>query len=417
MRWSQLFIKTRRQAVAGETAANARLLIQAGYVHKVMAGVYAYLPLGKRVLDNISAIIRQEMNAIGGLELQMTALQPKELWQRTDRWDDDRVDNWFKTRLKNGNELGVGLTHEEPVIDALGEHLQSYKDFPVLVYQIQNKFRNELRAKSGLLRGREFVMKDMYSFAADPDQHEQVYQTVLAAYSKIYERLGIGDITYRTFADGGIFTDKFSDEFQALSSVGEDDILVDRAKKLAVNQEIIGSAGFDKLGLNPAELQAEKGVEVGNTFHLETKYTDALGVNYTDSSGRQRPIYMGCYGIGISRLVGLLAEHFADDKGLAWPDSVAPFRVQLLSLGQDDQISEAAEKLYAGWRQKGVEVLYDDRPASPGEKLADSELLGIPRRVIVGRSYLEKSRFEFAERKNLSKPELLTEDELFAKIY
>lgn len=411
-----MFTKTRREVSSSEAAANARLLIQAGYIHKEMAGVYAYLPLGKRVLDKIASIVRQEMNGIGGLEVQMTVLQPKELWQKTGRWDDNKIDNWFKTRLKNGSELGVGLTHEEPIVDAVGEYLKSYKDLPLLIYQIQNKFRNELRAKSGLLRGREFVMKDMYSFAASPRQHDEIYQTVLEAYGRVYARLGIGEITFRTFADGGIFTDKFSDEFQTISPVGEDTILVDRSKKVAVNQEIMRSPGLAKLGLNTDSMEKARGVEVGNTFHLETKYTDALGVNFTDAEGKQQPVYMGCYGIGISRLMGLLAEHFADDKGLSWPDGVAPFKVHLLSLGQDKKIIEAADGLYDLLNSKQVEVFYDDRPARPGEKLADSELLGIPHRLIVGHRFLQDGRFEYAARRDLSKAGLLTEEQIFATI-
>ncbi len=411
-----MFTKTRREVSSSEAAANARLLIQAGYIHKEMAGVYAYLPLGKRVLDKIANIVRQEMNGIGGLEVQMTVLQPKELWQKTGRWDDNKIDNWFKTRLKNGSELGVGLTHEEPIVDAVGEYLKSYKDLPLLIYQIQNKFRNELRAKSGLLRGREFVMKDMYSFAASPRQHDEIYQTVLEAYGRVYARLGIGEITFRTFADGGIFTDKFSDEFQTISPVGEDTILVDRSKKVAVNQEIMRSPGLAKLGLNTDSMENARGVEVGNTFHLETKYTDALGVNFTDAEGKQQPVYMGCYGIGISRLMGLLAEHFADDKGLSWPDGVAPFKVHLLSLGQDKKIIEAADGLYDLFNSKQVEVFYDDRPARPGEKLADSELLGIPHRLVVGHRFLQDGRFEYAARRDLSKAGLLTEEQIFATI-
>jgi prolyl-tRNA synthetase len=238
MRASNLFTKTRKNAPADETARNAQLLMRAGYVHKMMAGVYAYMPLGKRVLDNISTIIREEMDGVGGQEVQMTALQPKELWEKTDRWDDKKVDNWFKTRLANGTELGVGLSHEEPIVDSLHPFVGSYKDLPLYVYQIQTKFRNELRAKSGLLRGREFIMKDMYSFARTQAEHDVLYEKVAAAYLRVFERLGLGDSTYRTYADGGYFTEKFSDEFQTVSPIGEDTIYIDEAKRLAVNKEI-----------------------------------------------------------------------------------------------------------------------------------------------------------------------------------
>src|SRR5690606_18565386 len=234
MKLSQLFTKTRKDAPADETAKNAQLLIQAGFIHKEMAGVYAYTPLGLRVLENIKQIVREEMNAVGGQEVQMTVLQPKDLFEKTDRWDDEKVDNWFKTKLVNGSELGMGLTHEEPIVDALKDYINSYKDLPIYVYQIQSKFRNELRAKSGLLRGREFTMKDMYSLARSQKEHDELYEKAAKAYTKVYDRLGIGDITYRTYADGGIFTKKFSDEYQTLSSIGEDIIYVHESKKIAV---------------------------------------------------------------------------------------------------------------------------------------------------------------------------------------
>ncbi|MGI0134283.1 MAG: proline--tRNA ligase, partial [Candidatus Micrarchaeaceae archaeon] len=222
MKMSELFTKTTKTVPADETAKTARLLIQAGFIHKEMAGVYAYLPLGLRVLENIKTIVREEMDAIGGQEVMMTALQPKELWERTNRWDDAVVDNWFKTKLKNGAELGVGLSHEEPLVNALSGYVQSYKDLPLLVYQIQTKFRNELRAQAGLLRGREFIMKDMYSFARSQAEHDELYEKVAAAYIRVYKRLGIGGVTFRTAADGGYFTERYSDEFQTISSIGED---------------------------------------------------------------------------------------------------------------------------------------------------------------------------------------------------
>ncbi|MEK7059397.1 MAG: aminoacyl--tRNA ligase-related protein [Patescibacteria group bacterium] len=383
MRLSQLFTKTSKTTPADETARNAQLLIQAGYVHKEMAGVYAYLPLGKKVLDNIAQIVREEMNAIGGQEVQMTVLQPRELWEKTDRWDDKKVDNWFKTKLANGTELGVGLTHEEPIVDALKDFVGSYKSLPVYVYQIQTKFRNELRAKSGLLRGREFAMKDMYSMARTQAEHDKLYEQVVEAYGRVYKRLGIGDATYRTFADGGIFTSKFSDEFQTISEIGEDTIYVDESKKLAINKEIYTDENLAKLGLNKADLVEKRGVEVGNIFSLESKYTDALDVYYTDDKGAQQSIIMGCYGIGISRLMGLLAEHFADDKGLVWPEAVAPAKVYLARLGDAPEVVKQADELYEWLGKAGVEVLYDDRDVRAGEKFADADLLGIPYRLVV----------------------------------
>lgn len=380
MRYSQLFTKTLRDAPADEVSKNAQLLIRSGFIHKEMAGVYAFLPLGKRVLDKISQIVREEMNAIGGQEVQMTALQPRELWEKTDRWDDKKVDNWFKTKLANGTELGVGLTHEEPIVDALKDFVSSYKDLPIYVYQIQSKFRNELRAKSGLLRGREFMMKDMYSLARTQEEHEELYEKAAEAYRKVYDRLGIGEITYRTYADGGIFTKRFSDEFQTISDIGEDTIFVHEQKRIAVNKEIMTDENLEKLQIEREELVEKRGVEVGNIFPLETKYTDALDVYYTDEKGEKQSIIMGCYGIGVSRLVGMLAEHFADDRGLVWPKSVAPFQVYLISIGKDEE----ASRIYSDLVSHGIEVLYDDRmDKKPGEKFADADLIGIPVRVVV----------------------------------
>jgi len=412
MRLSRLFTKTSKTAPADEVAKNAQLLIRAGFIHKEMAGVYAYMPLGLRVLEKIKQIIREEMNAVGGQEVMMTTLQPKDIWEKTDRWDDAKVDNWFKTKLVNGTELGVGLTHEEPIVDAISNYVNSYKDLPFSVYQIQNKFRNELRAKSGLSRGREFVMKDMYSFSATQEQHEAEYKKVVKAYFKIYDRLGLGDITYRTYADGGIFTSHFSDEFQTITDIGEDKVFVDEKKRIAINEEIMTDENLAKLGLNRADLVEKRGVEVGNTFHLESKYTDALGVYYNDEKGEQQSIIMGCYGIGVSRLMGVIAELYADDKGLVWPEVVAPYKVYLINIGDTKKYTD---DLYDELVGLGVEVLYDDRDARPGQKFADSELMGIPYRVTVSDRLIAAGNVELVERKN-SEQKLLTYEQLLAKL-
>lgn len=399
MKMSHLFTKTSKNVPADETARNAQLLIQAGFVHKEMAGVYAFLPLGKRVLDNISDIVREEMDGIGGQEVQMTVLQPKEIFEKTDRWDDAKVDNWFKTKLNNGTELGMGLTHEEPIVDSMKDFISSYKDLPVLVYQIQSKFRNELRAKSGLLRGREFTMKDMYSLTRTQEEHDEVYEKVAAAYARVYQRLGLGDITYRTFADGGIFTTKFSDEFQTISPIGEDTIYVHEAKKIAFNEEILTDEVLAKFGITRDELVEKRGVEVGNIFPLESKYSDALELFYADENGEDQSIIMGCYGIGISRLVGMLAEHFSDDKGLVWPVNVAPFKVIICQLGQDEAVAEYAYDMYRKLTDNGVAVLYDDRrDARPGEKFADADLLGIPYRIVISAKTVAAQKYEVKKR-------------------
>lgn len=414
MRVSQLFTRTSKTAPTDEVAKNAQLLIRAGFIHKEMAGVYAYLPLGIRVLENIKKIVREEMNAIGGQEVMMTTLQPKDIFEKTDRWDDKKVDNWFKTKLVNGTELGMGLTHEEPIVDALSGYVNSYKDLPIYVYQIQSKFRNELRAKSGLLRGREFVMKDMYSLARTQEEHEELYERAAEAYHRVYERLGIGTITYRTAADGGIFTKRFSDEFQTLSEIGEDTIYVHEEKRIAVNQEVYTDENLARLGLKKDELVERRGVEVGNIFPLETKYTDALDVFYTDETGKKQSIIMGCYGIGISRLMGVIAEHFSDEKGLVWPENIAPMLVYLVRIGGDDAISQADE-LYEELTSLDVEVLYDDRDERSGTKFADAELMGIPYRITVSDRLIEKSQYEFTSRIS-GETELLTHDQLLDKL-
>lgn len=382
MRLSQLFTKTAKNAPADETAKNAQLLIQAGYIHKEMAGVYAYLPLGLRVLENIVQIVREEMDAIGGQEISLTALQGKEVWEASGRWSDEVVDVWFRTKLANGSELGLAPTHEEPLTNLMKRFIDSYKDLPAYPYQFQTKFRNELRSKSGLMRGREFLMKDLYSFSRSQAEHEKFYDQAAEAYVKIFDRLGIGETTYKTFASGGSFS-KYSHEFQTVSEVGEDTIYVDETKKLAVNKEVYSDEVLAELGLNKDDLIEKTAVEVGNIFTLGTKYSDTLELVFTDDDGSVKSVYMGSYGIGPSRLMGLLAEHFADEKGLVWPLNVAPAKVYLARLGDDAEVVKQADELYESLTSNGVEVLYDDRDARAGEKFADADLLGIPYRVVV----------------------------------
>lgn len=410
MRSSQLFTKTRHDAPADETAKNAQLLIRAGYIHKEMAGVYAYLPLGLRVLNNVIQVIREEMNAIGGQEIEMTTLQSKELWQQTDRWDDDKVDNWFKTKINGGSEVGLSITHEEPITNMMKAFVSSYKDLPVYPYQFQTKFRNELRAKSGLMRGREFLMKDLYSLSRTEQEHNDFYEKISAAYSRVFERLGIGEITYKTFASGGIFA-KFSHEYQTLSPVGEDTVYVHKGKQIAINKEVYSDEVLAELGVNKDELEEQTAVEVGNIFTLGTRFSKPLDLTFTDENGKQQLVLMGSYGIGPSRLVGLLAEHFADEKGLVWSEDIAPFKVYLARLGESDAVVKAADELYEILQQKGVSVLYDDRDVRAGEKFADADLLGIPYRLVVSEKTLQNTTYELKKRTE-DTAQLLGQDEL-----
>jgi len=411
MRVSNLFTKTLKDAPADEVAKNAQLLIRAGFVYKEMAGVYAYLPLGKKVLENIIQIIREEIDNIGGNEISLTALQPSEAWKTTGRWDDAVLDVWFKTKLANGTELGLAPTHEEALTKLMKNYIHSYKDLPVYPYQFQIKFRNELRSKSGLMRGREFWMKDLYSFSRTQEEHDIFYEQASDAYIRIFERLGLGDSTFKTFASGGSFA-KFSHEYQTISPVGEDIIYLDRATGIAVNEEVYTDEVLAELGLNKDTLEQVKAVEVGNTFSLSTKFSDPLELNFTDENGISKPAIMGSYGIGPSRLMGLIAEHFADDKGLVWPVNVAPYKVYLVSIGN---ITNQANELYEELKAAGLTVLFDDRAERPGAKFADAELIGLPYRITISERLIEQGKLELTYR-NTSETVLLTLDELLAKI-
>lgn len=410
MRVSQLFTKTRKEAPADEQAKNAQLLIRAGYIHKEMAGVYTFLPLGLRVLENICQIIREEMNAVGGQELKLTALQDPEIWQATDRWDDEKVDVWFKTKLKNDSELGLGPTHEEPLIRAVKPFIKSYKDLPFLAYQIQTKFRNETRAKSGVMRGREFLMKDLYSFARTEAEHDELYEKIKQAYDKVYARLGIGEQTFLTFASGGMFS-QFSHEFQTVCEAGEDTIYLDRKKKIAINEEVNTDEVLSSLGLKRDDLEEVRAAEVGNIFTLKDKFSKPLGLTFVDEDDKEQTVLMGCYGIGPSRLVGVITELLADDRGLVWPEAVAPYKVYLARLGADEAVASKADALYAELEQAGIEVLYDDRDVRPGEKFADADLLGIPHRVVISPKTIEQDKVEWKAR-GLEQSELLSVEEL-----
>ena len=412
MRSSQLFTKTLKDAPSDEVAKNAQLLIRGGFIYKEMAGVYAYLPLGKRVLEKVIQIIREEMNSVGGNEISLTALQSSDVWKLSGRWDDEVMDVWFKTNLANGTELGLAPTHEEPLTKLMKSYIRSYKDLPVYPYQFQIKFRNEVRSKSGLMRGREFWMKDLYSFSRTQEEHDTFYEDISQAYFRVFERLGLGDLTYKTFASGGSFA-KYSHEFQTLSPVGEDTIYLNKEKGIAINEEVYTDEVLAELGVTKDELEEVKAVEVGNIFTLGTKYSDPLDLKFTDENGESKSVIMGSYGIGPSRLMGLIAEHFADDKGLVWPEAVAPFKVYLVSIGE--AATDKANELYDQLTAAGVEVLYDDRDERPGAKFADAELLGIPYRVTVSERLLEGGKFEFTPRSG-GESILLTPEELLAKL-
>ena len=411
MRLSKNFTRTIKQAPADEVARNAQLLIRAGYVHKTMAGVYSYLPLGLKVVENIKQIVREEMNKINSQELVMSTLQSKDLWQETGRWSDELVDVWFKSKLQDGTEVGFGWTHEEPIVDLLRNYLKSYKDLPISVYQFQNKLRNELRAKSGIMRGREFVMKDMYSVHASKEDLDKYYNAAIEAYKRCYDRFGIGDETYVTFASGGAFT-KFSHEFQTICDAGEDYIYLHRGKNIAVNEEVLDEA-VKELGIDRSELERVKTAEVGNIFNFGTQKSEEMRLVFTDAEGVEQYAYMGSYGIGITRVMGVIVEKFADDKGLIWPENIAPAKVYLVQIGSQSRAT--ADELYQKLQSAGIETIYDDRDERPGVKFADAELLGIPYRVTVSDRLLDDGKWEVSTRQT-GEQRLLTADELLATL-
>lgn len=393
MRLSKSFIKTLRDAPKDETAKSAGYLIRAGYIYKEMAGVYDYLPLGLKVIENIKSIVRDELNKIGGQEVLMSALQNPELWQKTDRWDDQKVDIWFKTELSAGGELGLAPTHEEPMTNMLKTYIKSYKDLPLAVYQFQTKFRNELRAKSGIMRTREFIMKDLYSFHTTEADLDRYYKEVEGAYARIYDRLGLGADTHETFASGGVFS-KYSHEYQTFIPVGEDTVYYNGDKSIVLNEEVLNDEVLSDLGVKREELQETRAAEVGNIFKLKFKYSEPLGLKISNENNEMQTVYMGCYGIGISRVMGVIAEKFSDDKGLVWPESIAPFKYYLAPIGEAGLA--AAEKLYAGHED---EILFDDRNLRPGEKFADAELMGIPYRLVISDKTLAEDSAEITDRK------------------
>lgn len=399
MRQSLLFTKTRKESPKDEVSKNADLLIRAGFIHKEMAGVYDYLPLGLRVLKKIEQVIREEMNEIGGQEIEMASLQDPEIWKKADKWDDEKVDVWFKTKLKNDTELGLAFSHEEVIAEMLKGHIVSYKDLPRAIYQFQTKFRNELRAKSGIMRGREFIMKDMYSFSRSKEELYKFYEKAKLAYAKVFDRVGLGEHTYVTAASGGVFGEK-SHEFQTLSEAGEDTIYLDEQTGEAINQEIYTDEKIEEAGLQKDKLVEKKSIEVGNIFPIEDLVAKKIDFMFTNENGKQSPVYMGSYGIGLGRVMGTIAEVLSDDKGLVWPTEIAPFHVHLVRLGEEEQVISVADEYYELLKTHGIEVLYDDRDVRPGEKFNDSDLIGIPMRLVVSAKAVSAGEYELIDRQS-----------------
>jgi prolyl-tRNA synthetase len=393
MKQSQYFVKTNKNVSKDEVSTNARLLEQAGFVEKLMAGVYSYLPLGLRVLKNIEQVVREEMDAIGGQEVLMPILHPKAIWQKTGGWD--KIDVLFKINSRTEKEYALGQSEEEVVTPLVMSRVNTHKDLPIAAYQINWKFRDELRAKSGLLRGREFLMKDMYSFHVNQEDFDRYYAIAKQAYLKIYQRLGL--VAKVTEASGGSFTQKISYEFMVLTDAGEDDILYCDACEFCVNVEIAKQKEGDTCPkCSDGKLIRATASEVGNVFDLGQKYGKDFDLTFVDEDNQKQYPIMGCYGIGISRLMGVIVEKFNDDKGIIWPEPVAPMKVHLIALkGAESQ----ADQLYQDLQAAKIEVLYDDRAGkSAGEKFADSDLIGIPYRVVVSSKTLAEGSVEVKKR-------------------
>ncbi len=385
---SQLFSKTLREAPKDEVSTNAQLLARAGYINKQLAGVYSYLPLGVRVLTKIQNIVREEMDAIGSQEIYMPALQSKELWQETRRWDTLK-EIMFQFKGREEKEIGLGVSHEEVVVDIARKFIKSYRDLPVYLYQIQDKFRNEPRAKSGLLRGREFSMKDLYSFHKDEKDLNDFYQKAIGAYQNIFKRLGLKSIV--TEASGGDFSDENSHEFQVATPYGEDEVLVCQKCDFAENTEISKLKDGGKCPKCRQKINLIKSIEVGNIFKLGCKYSHDMKLTYTDESGKDQEVIMGCYGFGPSRVMGSVVEVYHDDKGIIWPKEISPFHAHLVLL--DESKKTETNKLYEKLVKSGFEVLYDDREESAGVKLKDADLMGLAIQLIVGKK--TKNSVEF----------------------
>ncbi|MDO4978667.1 MAG: His/Gly/Thr/Pro-type tRNA ligase C-terminal domain-containing protein [Candidatus Saccharibacteria bacterium] len=393
MKLSKSFTKTFKEVSKDETALNAQLLIKAGYINKEMAGVYDFLPLGVRVLENIKNVVREELNAIGCEEMQLTALQNPESWEKTGRWNSEKMDIWFKTELSAGGLLGLAPTHEEPLTNLMTRYISSYKDLPAYIYQFQTKFRNELRAKSGILRTREFLMKDLYSFSLNEEEHNKFYHEVEQAYARIYDRLGLGDCTYECFASGGAFS-KYSHEYQTITPVGEDTVYHNKDYSVVLNEEVFNDEVLADLGVTREEMEPTRAAEVGNIFTLRYKFSEPMGLEYNDDKGDKQTVFMGSYGIGISRVMGVIVEKYADEKGIVWPENIAPYKYYVIGIGEKGE--KEAEKLY---EKLGADnCILDDRDARPGQKFADAELMGIPYRVVISDKTLENEGAEITTR-------------------
>lgn len=386
MRQSLLFVPTLREVPADAETVSHQYLLRGGYVKQNAAGIYTYLPLGLRVLKNVEMIVREELNAIGCSELLMPALQPAELWQESGRWDDYGAE-MMRLKDRHDRQFCLGPTHEEVITSVTRDYINSYKKLPLALYQIQTKYRDEQRPRFGLMRGREFVMKDLYTFHASQDNLDEWYDKVAQAYQNIFTRCGLN--FRKVEADSGAIGGSESAEFMVLSAIGEDTIIYSDTTDFAANSEVIDVAEGSQLPDGSVAKHA-KGIEVGHIFKLGTKYSEAMNANFLDENGRKQPVIMGCYGIGVSRVVMAAIEQNHDELGVVWPSQLAPFDVHVIPvvMKQTAQV-EAALEIYEQLQQAGLNVLFDDRDERAGVKFSDADLVGAPYRIVVGRGVSE----------------------------
>ncbi len=411
MLFSHLFSKTERAFPKDEEAINAKYLLRAGFIKKMSAGVFTYLPLAYRVLEKINAIIRREMHAIGAEELLMPALVAKEYWMKSNRWNVEVV---YKLKSATEEEFGLGWTHEEVIAAIAAKFIQSYKDLPKAAYQIQNKFRSEPRAKNGLLRGREFMMKDLYSFHATKADLDEYYAVVIKAYEKILNTIGLDYIIAE--ASGGAFTKEYTHEFQVLADAGEDTIFYCTKCRYGQNKEVASAVNIGtpcpKCG---GEVAKGNAIEVANIFQLGTRYSEAFDVKFKNATGGEEFVVMGSYGIGPSRILATAVEVSHDERGIIWPKSIAPFAAHLVTRGGDKKVVDVGKKLYHDLHKQGIEALYDDRDVGAGEKLTDADLIGIPMRIVVSEKTLAAKKIEVKERAKAT-AKLMTQKELMSSV-
>ena len=404
MFWSKVFLPTLKDTPQDAEVISHQLMLRSGMIRKVTSGIYTWLPIGLKVLRKVENIVREEMDASGAQEVLMPMVQPKELWEETKRWE-KMGPELLRIQDRHERDFCLGPTHEEVITDIIRNNIKSYKELPLNLYQIQTKFRDEVRPRYGVMRGREFLMKDSYSFNLNEESLNESYLAMKETYKKILDRLGLKFKIVK--ADSGAIGGDASEEFHVLADNGEDTIAISDSSDFAINTELLLEEGDDIESLEgkPSPdgkgiIQVKKGIEVGHIFQLGKVYSDAMKANVLDNDGKAKSLFMGCYGIGVSRLVAAAIEQNNDEKGIIWPESMAPFEVNIVAIGfdKDEKIAKAATDVYKELSSKGYEVILDDRKDGYGTKMKDAELIGIPINIIIGKQFVQNNEIELKHR-------------------